>query len=111
MRQFLDTPGIDAALVIGRDGFVIESMGGDRALIELDALGASVAMMVDSTERMGQELEVDRLEDMFITFGRAVIIAVLMGDAILAIATPDASKLGMVRHKCRKLVPELRNFF
>ena len=110
MRRFLDVTGVDAVMIVGRDGFVIESLGAGRAQVELDALGAAVATMVDSGEKMGKELEVRKLEDMFLTYNDAVIVAYPLGDSVLTVLTPDATSLGVIRHNCRRLLPELKEF-
>ena len=54
---------------------------------------------------------VDRFQDMFIEYGRAVIMCKPVGDAVAAVITPDASKLGIIRHKTKKLFEELSHSF
>ncbi len=111
MQKFLDVKGVEAVIIVGRDGFVIDSAGNERSsLVELDALGASLAVMVDAMESTGNELEVGNFEDMNVTYGRAVIVGVSVGDAILALVSPDAGSLGIIRYNCKKLLPELETF-
>lgn len=110
LNDLLAIPGIDAVVVIGRDGFVIESVG-SSARVNIDELGASLAHSVNGIEEMGTELNVNRFQDMFIEYGRAVIICKPVGDAVAAVVTPDASKLGIIRHKTRKLFEELAQSF
>lgn len=110
MNDLLEIPGVDAVVVIGRDGFVIESAG-SSARVNIDELGASLAHSVNGIEEMGSELNINRFQDMFIEYGRAVIMCRPVGDAVAAIITPDASKLGIIRHKTRKLFEELGHSF
>ncbi len=110
LNDLLAIPGIDAVVVIGRDGFVIESVG-SSARVNIDELGASLAHSVNGIEEMGTELNVNRFQDMFVEYGRAVIICKPVGDAVAAVVTPDASKLGIIRHKTRKLFEELAQSF
>lgn len=110
LNDLLAIPGIDAVVVIGRDGFVIESVG-SSARVNIDELGASLAHSVNGIEEMGSELNVNRFQDMFVEYGRAVIICKPVGDAVAAVVTPDASKLGIIRHKTRKLFEELAQSF
>ncbi|MDD2318524.1 MAG: DUF4388 domain-containing protein [Geobacteraceae bacterium] len=110
MNDLLEIPGIDAVVVVGRDGFVIESAG-SSARVNIDELGASLAHSINGIEEMGSELNVNRFQDMFIEYGRAVIMCRPVGDAVAAIITPDASKLGIIRHKTRKLFEELGHSF
>jgi len=106
LNDLLAIPGIDAVVVIGRDGFVIESVG-SSARVNIDELGASLAHAVNGIEEMGAELNINRFQDMFIEYGRAVIMCKQVGDAVAAVVTPDASKLGIIRHKTKKLFEEL----
>lgn len=106
MNNLLEISGIDAVVVVGRDGFVIESTG-SSARINIDELGASLAHAINGIEEMGTELNINSFQDMFIEYGSAVIMCKPVGDAIAAIVTPDASKLGIIRHKTKKLFQEL----
>jgi predicted regulator of Ras-like GTPase activity (Roadblock/LC7/MglB family) len=106
MNDLLTVPGIDAVVVIGRDGFVIESAG-NSSRINIDELGASLAHAINGIEEMGTELKVNLFQDMFVEYGRAVILCKPVGDAVAAVIAPDASKLGIIRHKTKKYFEEL----
>lgn len=110
LNDLLEIPGIDAVVVVGRDGFVIESAG-SSARVNIDELGASLAHAINGIEEMGNELNVNKFQDMFVEYGRAVILCKPVGDAVAAVVTPDASKLGIIRHKTKKLFEELGNSF
>jgi predicted regulator of Ras-like GTPase activity (Roadblock/LC7/MglB family) len=106
MNDLLTVPGIDAVVVIGRDGFVIESAG-NSSRVNIDELGASLAHAINGIEEMGTELKVNLFQDMFVEYGRAVILCKPVGDAVAAVIAPDASKLGIIRHKTKKYFEEL----
>jgi predicted regulator of Ras-like GTPase activity (Roadblock/LC7/MglB family) len=110
LEDCLKIPGISSAVVIGRDGFLIEAAGGSNN-VNLETLGASLAHAVNGVEEMGNELQVAAFQDLFVEYGRAVIICRPVSGAIIAIVAPDASKLGIIRHKINPLVEELANFF
>lgn len=110
MNSLLEVPGVDAVVVVGRDGFVIESAG-SSSRINTEELGASLAHAINGIEEMGGELNVSFFQDMFIEYGRAVIMCRPVGDAVAALITPDASKLGVIRHKTKKLFVELGQSF
>jgi predicted regulator of Ras-like GTPase activity (Roadblock/LC7/MglB family) len=110
LEDFLKVPGVTSAVVVGRDGFMIEAAGGSSA-VAVDDLGASLAHAINGIEEMGSELQVNAFQDLFVEYGRAVIICKPVGDAIIAITAPDASKLGIIRHKIKPLVTELATFF
>jgi len=106
MNDLLGITGIDAVVVVGRDGFVIETAG-SSSRVNIDELGGSLAHAINSMEEMGTELNIDRFQDLFIEYGRAVILCKPVGDAVAAVIAPDASKLGIIRHKTKKLFLEL----
>jgi len=110
INDLLMIPGIDAVVVVGRDGFVIESTG-NSSRINIDELGAALAHASNAIEEMGSELKVNAFQDMFIEYGKAVIMCKPIGDAIAAIIAPDASKLGIIRHKSKKYFEELALLF
>ena len=110
MNSLLEVPGVDAVVVVGRDGFVIESAG-SSSRVNIEELGASLAHAINGIEEMGGELHVSAFQDMFIEYGRAVIMCRPVGDAVAALITPDASKLGVIRHKTKKLFVELGQSF
>jgi predicted regulator of Ras-like GTPase activity (Roadblock/LC7/MglB family) len=110
MNDLLMIPGIDAVVVVGRDGFVIESAG-NSSRVNIDELGAALAHASNAIEEMGSELKVNVFQDMFIEYGKAVIMCKPIGDAIAAVIAPDASKLGIIRHKSKKYFEELALLF
>ena len=57
LKELLRVPGVTAAVVVGPDGFVIESSGGSTAL-SLDDLGAALANAINGIEEMGAELKI-----------------------------------------------------
>lgn len=106
MNDLLTVPGIDAVVVVGRDGFVIESAG-NSSRVNIDELGASLAHAINGIEEMGNELKINLFQDMFVEYGKAVIMCKPVGDAVAAVIAPDASKLGIIRHKTKKYFEEL----
>ena len=110
LNDILTVPGIDAVAVVGRDGFVIESAG-NSPRINMDELGASLAHAINGIEEMGNELKINLFQDMFIEYGKAVILCKPVGDAVAVVIAPDASKLGIIRHKTKRFFEELALLF
>lgn len=99
-------PGVTAAAVVSRDGFVVEAaIIGD---IEPEALGAAVASGAGAMELMTRVLNMrDFRQAMAECASGVVLMGVVNADSILAVlAEPDAS-LGMLRHHCRRVLPLL----
>jgi predicted regulator of Ras-like GTPase activity (Roadblock/LC7/MglB family) len=110
LEDLLKVPGVDAVVVVGRDGFVIE-MAGSSTRVTIDALGAALAHAINGIEEMGNELRIDVFSDLFIEYGRAVLMCRPVGDAVAVLVTPDASKLGIIRHKAKPFFEELKHLF
>lgn len=110
LDDFLKIPGVVSAVIVGRDGFLIESVGGSSS-VALDDLCAALAHAINSVEEMGTELQIAKFQDLFVEYGRAVIMCRPIGDAIMAVVAPDATKLGIIRHKAKPLADELSRFF
>jgi len=109
LQEIADIKGVNAVVVVGRDGFVIESLG-YMPNANLDVLGASVASAINSISDMGTELNVGEFSDLFVTYKAAMIMCFPVGDAICGIAGEDSSALGLIRHKTHKLIPELEMY-
>ena len=109
LEEILKIPGVTSAVVVGRDGFVIESAGGST-VISIDDLGAALANAINGIEEMGRELKIAQFQDLFVEYGHAVIMCKPVGGSVLAITAPDATKLGIIRHKAKPLVDELVKF-
>lgn len=109
LQEIAEIKGVNAVVVVGRDGFVIESLG-YMPNANLDVLGASVASAINSIIEMGTELNVGEFADLFVTYKSAMIMCFPVGDAICGIAGEDSSALGMIRHKTHKLIPELETY-
>jgi predicted regulator of Ras-like GTPase activity (Roadblock/LC7/MglB family) len=109
LHEINEIKGVNAVVVVGRDGFVIESVG-HMPNSNLDVLGAAVASAINGIAEMGTELKVGDFTDLFVTYKAAMIMCFPVGDAICGIAGEDASALGMIRHKTHKLIPELEMY-
>ena len=110
LKDILEINGVQTVLIAGRDGFVIESRGTSHD-VQIDALGASLANAINSLDQMGIEMSIERYRDMFVEYGSAVILSRPIGDALLAIVSPDASTLGMIRYRLKGYVKELEALF
>lgn len=110
LRDILNIPGVNAVIVVGKDGFVIESMGSTRN-VEIDGLGAAAALVYNGAEQMGGQLELSRFNALTMEYMDAMIMCILIGDALLTILAPDSKTLGMIRFQMKKLLPELEQLF
>ena len=96
--------GINTAIVVGRDGFVIDSAGSGN---DAEALGAIVATALGSSEVMGTELRVGGLRQVLLEYASGTIVLSTLGaEAILAVVADTAANLGNVRYNVKKMSPD-----
>jgi hypothetical protein len=101
LGEFLNLEGVSAAVVIGRDGFVIESAMSGR--IDIDALGAMASTGIGTSEAMGRELGKGQLTQMLVELENGpIILSPLSKDELIAIVAENASNLGRIRYELKK---------
>jgi predicted regulator of Ras-like GTPase activity (Roadblock/LC7/MglB family) len=108
MNEFMAVQGIKAALVVGRDGFVIESALGSKGAVDADAVAAVISSGIGSSEVIGRELSIGKLEQAMYEYKDGMLITSLLGlEAILAIVADGNSNLGNIRYQVKKRMGEL----
>ncbi len=78
---------------------------------DIDGLGGTISILVDAAETTGDDLEIKPFQQLTLEYQGAVIAVVPVGDAVMAVVSPDNKTLGMVRFKMKKFLPELSQFF
>ncbi len=98
--------GISTAVVVGRDGFVIE--GVSNGSLDVEAVGAVISTGIGSSEVMGRELQVGALGQGMIEYDNGVLVMSYLGrDAVLAVVADLQANLGNVRYQIKKQIPDL----
>jgi predicted regulator of Ras-like GTPase activity (Roadblock/LC7/MglB family) len=110
LHEITDTPGVDAALIVARDGFVIESAGSLGA-IDLDTIGASVALSMNGAASVEKEIGLKAFQSFTWEASDALIMCTVAGDALLVVIAPDSRKIGKIRLNIKKHLPDLAEMF
>jgi uncharacterized protein len=101
LGEFLNLEGVFAAVVVGRDGFVIESALSGK--IDVDALGAMASTGIGTSEAMGKELGKGELTQLLVELDKGpIIISPLSRDELIAIVAESSSNLGRIRYELKK---------
>jgi predicted regulator of Ras-like GTPase activity (Roadblock/LC7/MglB family) len=101
LSEFLKLDGVSAAVVVGRDGFVIESAVSGNMNVE--ALGAIASSGVGTSEAMGQELGKGHLSQMLVELENGqIILSPLSTDELIAIVADHGANIGRVRYELKK---------
>jgi len=107
MTEFTTVEGIQAALIVGRDGFVIEAVTG-RGTVDTDAVAAVISSGIGSSEVIGRELNIGKLDQAMYEYRDGMLITSLLGpEAILAIVADGRSNLGNIRYQAKKRLDAL----
>ncbi len=101
LGEFLNVDGVSAAVVVGRDGFVIESATSGK--MDIDALGAMASTGIGTSEAMGKELGKGELTQMLVELDKGpIIISPLSKDELIAIVADSTANLGRIRYEVKK---------
>jgi predicted regulator of Ras-like GTPase activity (Roadblock/LC7/MglB family) len=107
LTELLKVDGVHTAVVVSRDGFVIEGASTAGAL-ELDAAGAVVSAGIANWESIGKELHVGAMAQSMVEYEAGIAVATLIGkDAILAVVAELKANLGNVRYQIKKRAAEI----
>lgn len=100
----LKVDGVTAALVVGRDGFVIEVATAPGEEVDIDAVGAIAASTLGTSDVMGSELRLGALGSVLIEFESGPVAVVPVGsEAVLAVVGNRLANLGRVRIEMRRI--------
>ncbi|MDR7544985.1 MAG: roadblock/LC7 domain-containing protein [Armatimonadota bacterium] len=94
--------GVLAALVVARDGFVVEGLATDES-VDLEAVGAIVASNIAASDSMGREMARGGMRNILIEFDEGpVAIGPAGPDAVLVVVGSRQANLGRIRLEMRR---------
>lgn len=101
LSEFLKLDGVSAAVVVGRDGFVIESAASGK--VDIEALGAMASTGLGTSEAMGMELGKGQLNQMLVELQEGpIILSPLSPDELIAIVADNHANIGRIRYELKK---------
>ncbi len=107
LNEFLKTDGVKTAVIVGRDGFVIEGVSSDGR-VDIEAVAAVISTGLAHSELMGKELGVGAMEQGMLEYSDGVLVTGSLGEyALLCLVCDHGANLGMVRMQIRKRGPEI----
>lgn len=106
LDRFLKLDGITAAILVSRDGFMVEHM--QKIEFDLDMVSAIVATGFGSLDRIGSELDRSDLQIAMLEYlNGPIILAPLVHGIVLVIVASQWATLGRVRWEIKKQTDEL----
>jgi predicted regulator of Ras-like GTPase activity (Roadblock/LC7/MglB family) len=107
LEDFLQVEGITTVVVVGRDGFIIDSAS--TGSFNIDEVGAVVSTGMGSSESMGPDLGVGDMQQGMLEYNGGIVFMNALGeDAIFVlVARPDVN-LGMVRLQIKRRIDSIK---
>lgn len=106
LNEFSKLQGVDAVCLVGRDGFLLDSIS--RTGIDTEMIGAIASSGFGASESMGRQLGKGVMSISMIEFDKGPVMFSPVGDdAFLVIVAEKDSNLGMIRLKLKKHSAEL----
>lgn len=101
LSEFTNIPGVNTACLVGRDGFLLDSIA--MSGIDTEMIGAIASSGFGSSESMGKQLGKGQLSMSMIEFANGPVMLSPVGDdAFLVIVADKDANLGMIRLKIKK---------
>lgn len=101
LKEFTAIDGVTATCIVGRDGFIIDSIA--PAGVDTDMMAAIASTGLGSSEAMGKQLSKGSLIISMIEYeGGSVLLSPVGQDAFLAVITEEKANLGMIRFSTKK---------
>jgi predicted regulator of Ras-like GTPase activity (Roadblock/LC7/MglB family) len=109
LKELTDIEGINAAVVVNRDGFMIDGMM-SVGQIDMEYMAAIISAGIGSSEQMARRLELGSITlNMVECEGGVVMVILINDDAIMAVVADLNVPLGSVRYQIKKRIPDIRN--
>jgi predicted regulator of Ras-like GTPase activity (Roadblock/LC7/MglB family) len=98
LGRFLAIPGVRQAILVGRDGLMIEGMTRDGKE-DMEAVGAITTTSFSTAEALGKEIARGSMVGLLLEYERGLVSIDPLGDFALMVTLSDnASNIGRVRH-------------
>ncbi|TMC44155.1 MAG: roadblock/LC7 domain-containing protein [Chloroflexi bacterium] len=98
LSRFLSIPGVWQAILVGRDGLMIEGLTRDGK-DDMEAVGAIMTTGLSTAEALGQEISRGSVVGVLMEYENGLVSVDPLGDfALLVTLSENASNIARVRH-------------
>ena len=109
LKELTDLEGINAAVVVNRDGFMIDGMM-RTGQIDMEYMAAIISAGIGSSEQMARQLELGGITLSMVECEKGVVMVILLDEeAIMAVVADPTATLGNIRYQLKKRLPEIRS--
>jgi predicted regulator of Ras-like GTPase activity (Roadblock/LC7/MglB family) len=107
LSRFLSIPGVRQAILVGRDGLMIEGLTRDGKE-DMEAVGAIMTTGLSTAEALGQEISRGNVVGVLMEFENGLVSVDPLGDFALMVTLSDnASNISRVRHLVKTIRTEI----
>ena len=107
LNRFLSIPGVRQAILVGRDGLLIEGLTRDGKE-DMEAVGAIMTTGLSTAEALGQEISRGNVVGVLMEFENGLVSVDPLGDFALMVTLSDnAANIGRVRHLVKTTCTEI----
>jgi predicted regulator of Ras-like GTPase activity (Roadblock/LC7/MglB family) len=98
LSRFLAIPGVRQAILVGRDGLLIEGLTRDGK-DDMEAIGAIMSTGLSTADALGQEISRGSVVGVLVEFENGLVSVDPLGDFALMVTLSDnASNIARIRH-------------
>ena len=98
LGRFLTIPGVKMAVLVGRDGLVIEGLPRESRE-DIEAVGAIMTTGLSTAEALGREIARGNVVGTLVEYEHGLVCADPLGDfALIVTLFENAASIGRVRH-------------
>src|SRR5918912_1992072 len=98
LNRFMSIPGVRLAVLVGRDGLMIEGLTRDGKE-DLEAVGAKMTTVLNTADALGKEIGRGSVIGTLMEYEHGLVSVDPLGDFALMVTLFDnASSIGRVRH-------------
>jgi predicted regulator of Ras-like GTPase activity (Roadblock/LC7/MglB family) len=98
LNRFLAIPGVRQAILVGRDGLMIEGMSRDGKE-DMEAVGAMTTASFSAAESLAKEISRGSLVGLLLEYEHGLLSVDPLGDFALVVTLSDnASNISRIRH-------------
>jgi predicted regulator of Ras-like GTPase activity (Roadblock/LC7/MglB family) len=108
LSRLAAVPGVALAVLVDREGFLIESAG--DMVLEAEVAGALAGCLAEASEAIGRELSQGTLVGLMAEYEAGLILVNMAGSGtMLATVLSDPTVLDRARHDVKKTLSDLLN--
>ncbi|UXD21600.1 dynein regulation protein LC7 [Ignicoccus pacificus DSM 13166] len=102
LNEMVRVEGVNAALVISKDGFAIDFVVSGGAEIDPESIAAMLVTIHGAVKRFGEEFNLGKVELVTAEYEKGKVLLADIEDAIVVLITEKDALLGRVRFELKR---------